>query len=479
MSADGKWRRVLSGLDWRYGLAALAIPVGLLGGSSRYDAGQIVALRPLCALMMAFACLSILREDLERVKGVAVFLGLLAFWMAAQLVPLPPSMNNALPDRNLVAEIDAILGFEQAWRPISMTPGRGWNSFASLIVPAAALCVAIASKATVRWLLLTVAALGVADAVLALLQAGAGGSNILHFYAVTNAGAPVGIFANENHSAAFSALSLLVIARLFVERTGSRAREREALIIAGAFLLVLTAGLVHGSRAGVALTFASLGVCGAMLFLAMRHSGGRSRRGKAKGLIGKHPRVVLAAILAVPASLVLFLMFSERIPGLSAAVSGNSLEDARWELWPTLSEMMERHWLVGTGFGSFEEVYHIYEPTELLIPTYWNQAHNDWAQVVIEGGLPTVLLLLGLAAWVVARIVLLPGEKVQRAGSAVFWLSIYGLVAASSAVDYPMRAPIFQAVMVWLTMGLALQAQPKASPARLRRASGTEQLGGR
>src|SRR5690606_13196271 len=79
--------------------------------------------------------------------------------------------------------------------------------------------------------------------------------------------------------------------------------------------------------------------------------------------------------------------------------SGDNVEELRGQLVPTLTKMLTDYFPWGSGFGSFEYVYRIYEPLELLRPAYLNQAHNDWLQFPIEGGLPAILIAAVAAIW--------------------------------------------------------------------------------
>jgi O-antigen ligase len=120
--------------------------------------------------------------------------------------------------------------------------------------------------------------------------------------------------------------------------------------------------------------------------------------------------------------------------------------------------MMRDHWLFGTGFGSFDAVYRIYEPTALLLPLYVNHAHNDWAQLVIEGGLPAAICLLGLMGWVAMAIWRIARRTPGSGALVVFWTAWLAIMMAASTVDYPLRTPIFQAVSVWLMLCLAFDS---------------------
>ena len=88
-------------------LILLATVVALLGGSSRPDAVQIAVLRPLVALILIPALYYLSLRQLREAKSLVWLLGLLAAWMTLQIVPLPPSVWQTLPGRDLVTNLDA------------------------------------------------------------------------------------------------------------------------------------------------------------------------------------------------------------------------------------------------------------------------------------------------------------------------------------------------------------------------------------
>lgn len=167
-------------------------------------------------------------------------------------------------------------------------------------------------------------------------------------------------------------------------------------------------------------------------------------------------RLALPAFFLITALTIGLFLWVDRTPAFRDLFAVNAFEDLRLALWPTLQAMIDTHWLLGTGFGSFDAVYHIYEPTSLLLPRYVNQAHNDWAQLVIEGGAPAVLLLFALLAWhALALKALLSSKGAYRPVLSVFWCSLLVIISAASFVDYPLRTPIFQVLAVWLIYALA------------------------
>ena len=437
-------------------IVSFALVVLLLGGSSKYEEAHFALLRPLAALFLGAALWHSSAESIRGYRFHFILLFALALWTALQLVPLPPVIWQALPDREVLAKIDVLLGLEGHWRPISFVPSRTLNALASLIVPGCALLlVLVHQRSELRLvILLLVAGMGVLDAVLGIGQVLTGRDSLLYLYGATNDGAPAGIFANENHSAAFSVISMLVIARLATTpRVG--AMMRWIRFAAGpAFLLVFLCVLVSGSRAGLALAALSLMAVGLMFWIARRvtQEGYRPTM-PARGF--HLPRQIIFPFLGagVATSLLVYFLF-ERTPAFEDLVQQSAFEDLRLQIAPVLGEMMSNFWLLGAGFGTFEDVYHIYEPTALLIPHYVNQAHNDLAQLVIEGGLPATILLLLLMAWILSAVRAL----IIRRGTlilGIFWMTVVIVLAAASLVDYPLRKPIFQVLGVWLVVLLA------------------------
>ena len=154
-------------------------------------------------------------------------------------------------------------------------------------------------------------------------------------------------------------------------------------------------------------------------------------------------------------ALVVFaFVWAERAPAVYDIVEKNSFEDLRWSLLPVLRQMASDNWLVGTGFGSFDAIYRTYEPTSLLMAAYVNHAHNDWVQIVLEGGLPAVVILGVFLIWLFKSVALTAIGSSSGVERCVFWAACVVIIAASSLVDYPLRTPVFQASSVWLLLCL-------------------------
>ncbi len=439
-------------------LALLAAVVAFTGGASRFDAIQIVPLRSLSALFLVSSLFSLTKERLKAERALVILFACFALIVMLQLVPLPPRIWQSLLGRTDILQLDTALGLEGAWRPLTLTPMRSWNVLGSLVVPAAGLFLAIALRASSLTLLRVVAGLGVLNALLGLFQIVMGRSSVFYFYEVTNRGGAVGVFANENHAAVFAACSMLVVTLLGLRVSKERSAVWERLMYPAAFFLILLVALAGGSRAGFVAVIGTILVSITMLALSPRPRRGLRAEQSVGRWLDQQPRLILAIpVILVSLTAAAFLAL-DRTPAFRDILVRDSFEDLRWSLWPVIIEMLEGHWVLGTGFGSFEQVYHIYEPSALLMPSYVNQAHNDWAQFIIEGGVLAGLLLTGFLVWMVRAIGTMFFHRTRRV-DAIFWMSIFAIVAAASLVDYPLRTPLFQLVTVWLLLALSRDAR--------------------
>lgn len=449
-------------LHWLW-LSLFTVMISFFGGSSRFDAVQSALLQSFAALLLIPALYNLRSSDLQRGFVICIFFVLVLVWMSIQILPLPPSLWTTLPKRDVIAEIDRLSGLEAIWRPISLVPFRGISSIFSLIVPSAALLLALAMKWSSRLLFFAIVGIGLIDAAFGLLQVLGGSRSIFYMYSFSSNGAPAGIFANENHSAVFSAIVLLILTRLALEARDNDDPSWVRLSFAPAFLFIFLAVLVTGSRAGFLAVIGAL-VASILMMWPQLHWSSVGRSGVVTRQSWRDPaRIALAGCVVAIMLVVLAFVWFEQVPAIEDILVRSSFEDLRWSLLPILSQMASDHWMFGTGLGSFEAVYRFYEPTALLLPAYINHAHNDWLQFAIEGGLPAVTLLIGLLAWVIRGVALAGRGTPQRGGRLVFWVACIAIVTAASFVDYPLRTSLFQVTSLWLLLGLSSDGRSATS----------------
>lgn len=438
------------------GLLALLLAVlWLAGGASRPDTlGQPIVRAAAVALLIGAALLGD-RPSLREMRPVAWFLAAAIGLALAQLVPLPPSLWQALPGREAFASAAALSGQPQPWRPLAIVPGAALNALFALVVPVAALAFTAGLDAQGRrrlpgFLLGCI----MASMLVGLVQfSGARFDNPLINESI---GYVSGTFANRNHFALFLALGCL-LAPVWAVRASRRARWRYPLA-AGLVLLFALLILASGSRAGTV-----LGAIGIALGIGM--VAGDIRRSLAHRPAWVPPALAAGAV----ALLLLFVAISvaaDRAVSVDRALVVDIDGDMRSRALPTVLAMIGTYFPFGSGLGGFDPMFRMHEPFELLKPTYYNHAHDDWLEVVLDAGLPGLLLLLaavGWWAWASVR-AWRSGGLLQRLGSAMLLL-----IMAASIFDYPARTPMIMAVIV-IAAGWLARA-PEAQPAGRRGAA--------
>ncbi|MGX7951263.1 O-antigen ligase family protein [Tsuneonella sp. HG249] len=440
--------------------AMLAVLVGvvfLTGGGARSDIVSLAFLRPIAAMFAACAVLLITRDQLRSIRMPLIFLGLAGFLVALQLVPLPPGMWAELPARDVYADAYRAAGIALPWEPLAISPARAWNSLFSLIIPLAVLLTyAIQDESHRPAVMKVIWIAAIASVALGMLQLLGSPRGALYLYRITNNGLPVGLFSNRNHQGLMVAVGIL-LAGMILARSLRRPRISFPLIACtgGSILVFAPFLLLAGSRAGLLLGL----VMTAISVIMISHASSRRKtEGKATRKTSRFSGHGLIAAGAILLAVVMgaMLWFSRSL-AFDRLVEKNVELDLRLQVMPVVVDMGRDQIPFGSGFGSFEFLYRQFEPFELLMPSYLNHAHNDWLQVVIEGGLPAVALLAVFIAWFGHTAFMLARRNgwrpsVDDMGAVV----IIGAFGVYSIVDYPLRAPSLAAVFAICCAHLAV-----------------------
>ncbi|WP_066560172.1 O-antigen ligase family protein [Croceicoccus bisphenolivorans] len=435
-------------------LAVFVTVTMLLGGTSRYDSGRLILLLPLGCLFAALGSSIVDWRAIPRLP--LLFVSGIVLLLMIQLVPLPFAIWSALPGREPVAALASAMGLEQAY-PLSLAPYRTLNALAGTPLLFAALTIAAAQgDAAPRRVLAAVALLAIASATVGLLQI-ALPTQVFYLYERTNIGSPVGLFANSNHAALCNVLGILALAGLLAIRPQDRAMRWLAPVgIAGLTLV----NLVNGSRAGFMATAIAITASSVALFLAARTLPQSGRFARRPGQLAVIALGCLAAIWLAGAAAVL----SGRVPAMDQLLTHSPLDDIRFALMPTLLTMAQTYWPIGTGIGAFEDAFYIHEPTALVGPTYVNMAHNDFLQLVIEGGLPWLALFTAAASGAGLALVRLHRANRLPTGSLVLIAAAVAVLIVTSSVEYAMRDPIFEIIAI-MALAATCRAARAAKPA--------------
>lgn len=440
-------------------LVAFLVILWVAGGASRADVlGQSVV-RFFAWSIIVVAILAIPRVNWRAVKEPAIIFGAAVLLIALQLVPLPPSIWTELPGRAIFTQAAVLTETDQPWRSLSISASGTTNALASLIVPAVVLLLASNLTREQHWrIAMFVLGLVGAGTVLGVLQfSGAAIDNPL---INTVTGAVSGNFANRNHFALFLAIGcVLALAWAFREETP----PWKAAAALGLIIIFVLMVLATGSRSGVV-----IGLSGIFLtLLAFRRRAAQQFKAIPRKIAV--PVVILGSAVLMGA--IWLSVGLDRAVSVDRATTLDGEADLRSQIWPTVIEMTQQYFPAGTGFGNFDPLFRISEPDGLLNPQYINHAHNDWLQIVLEGGLLGLVLLSVAVVWFALRSYqawtsnqgAAGGRALAKAGSVVG-----AVILAASVTDYPARTPLVMALLILAATWLVKSNSTREAGARVR-----------
>jgi O-antigen ligase len=325
-------------------------------------------------------------------------------------------------------------------------------------LPAAAIFVStlLLGRRSRRALSIGLIAFAFISVVLGLAQLAQGEQSGLRFYGITNPGEAVGFFANRNHFAALLYSLLPFTAAWAVSLADDR---RPQMWVGLALCLLIFASLLLGlgmshSRAGIIL--AMLGGLGS---LALARTGTRSRAQSRA-----HRFIFLGGLVGAA----LVLQFASI--GILQVLEKDLAEDLRWELAAETAQIAVAFQPLGSGIGTYEPIYRMHEEVARLRNIYANHAHNDYLELLLEGGAPAVLLLAAFVAWLSVQSVRSwstssPGQlsaldaSIPRAATIAIVL-----LCLHSAVDYPLRTTAISSLFAFCCALLVAPVRSGSEP---------------
>lgn len=415
------------GVSLFYGYTCLVLGAALLlGGGRVYGlwSDSLVYLLTLPLLAVSFFRLSTGRPPRETAIAVAAACVVFALPLI-QLVPLPPSLWTALPGRILIVETFQLMGAPLTWWPLSLDPQATMLSFLALL-PAIAifLAVLLLDEAERASLTLVVLFAAVAGVLLGLVQLVQGAASPLRFFAITNLDSTTGFFANRNHNAAMFYCALPFAAAWAHHSLATRRRSYLVAAYATLTVLVLLVGATTTlSRAGAALAVLAL-----ILSLVQ--------------LVRRRVLVLAAGVLVGAA--VVFLLAGRTIGMLASRFATDPLDNYRVTIVEISLEALARFFPVGSGFGTFPVVYELGDRPDAVLSAYVNHAHNEYLELLIEGGVIAAVVVLAFLVWFAIRLVAIwarpadgrdGGSYDGRAAASIAIL----LLLVHSLVEFPLR----------------------------------------
>jgi hypothetical protein len=388
---------------------------------------------PFAALMAGAAILLLLivRPSVARgdFRWIDVALILYLLLMALQMVPLSPALRLALSPATRM--IDLRLRLDVPADPLADTPhpltlnAEGtlqavWLGFAAVITFWCGR--SLFARGGIRTGARGISGIGLVLAAVGIAQH-VTSPHTVYWGRAFKYTEPFGPFMNRSDFATWLIMALPLAGGYLLARFESRRRRSGELLSSDAFdntamfltvaMGLMAAGLMVGlSRSGL------IGVTAAAVSMWM-FSERRMHRRNRIWLLGGVAALALVAVAFASTSAV-----SRRIGETLNATASSG----RVAIWRATVPIVRDFWRTGTGVGAYERAMLVYQPAPH--ETYFNHAHNEYLQLLAEGGLALAVpgaLALGAAALLIRR-------RLAADRTPIYWVragAVSGLIAAA------------------------------------------------
>jgi O-Antigen ligase len=392
-------------------------------------------------------------------RGVAAVMALVAVAALVQLVPLPVTVLARISPHaaTLVNQLDVRVAHGLVGtHSLSVDPSATWRALALFVCfGVTVLGVARCSTRGALRLAWFISWLGMAVALIGVVQKPLYAGAIYGFWTPLMHGTPFGPFVNKNHFAGWVVMAIplalggfcAMVNRARVagvrdrllwlsSRDGNRAVQAVFAVVLMGLALALTL-----SRSGMLSLAAALIVCG--WAGVRRHRGGTMR-----------PLAIACVMLA--------LFVAVEWAGFDTVVARFDATDTaalsgRIPIWRGATSMAADFWGTGSGLNTYG-IATLFYP--VVVPAHHlREAHNDYLQLAVEGG-----LLLGAPILIaIAGFVIAVRRRLAASDGTAYWVrlgAVGGIVAVAvqSAVDFSLQMPGNAALFATLC-GVALHEE--------------------
>ena len=411
-------------------------------------------------------------QVLRKARPALALFGLWLAYLALYWIPLPAGWIAALSPQAAALHAAAAAYSPEAHATLSVDPHASYVFWLKSCAWALAFFLALAlanTRERARLLALALVLSGLAQAVYGGLMH-LGGADLEIFGArIVHSAQASGGFVNRNHLAGFLEIALACGIGLLVGELRT-ARERswyhlwrdtaELLLSPRAALRIALVAMVIAlvmthSRMGNTAFFTSLLVAGGAALVLSRHA----TRGT----------VLLIASLIVIDIFVVGAWFG--VEKTLARIEQTTQRDVEQRVEPTVYafDLAADYPLVGAGPGSFYSAFPRYRGPD--IGAFYDHAHNDYTQFLVETGAIGLLLVgtLPLAALVLAVLAL--SRRTDPLARGFAFAAIMGIAALGmhSTVDFNLQIPANSLAFVvllayaWIAYYLERRSSPRAA----------------
>jgi O-antigen ligase len=417
---------------WAYSIAGLLAvqlvigPVAAWWPGAEYlsaAAGGAIILAALWRLRNGLPSRSALWASIILVSAISL--------LALQIVPLPASLWSNLPGREFVVSTLSAIDQKPGWMTLSLAPSETVNYliYSLPAIGAFFACLSLEAKSR-KTIFVACVSLAVLSSLIGLAQNAGAASHVLQFYDEPG----MGFFANRNFQGALLYCSIPAMAALsFGEFSKKSIHPIVISLFSIAFLAIALIGI--GSTASRSATLlAMIGVVLTALMVWRRQQ-----------QFDKKPRFGLKLIAF---AVIMFAVAQFGLAGLARLAQTDPLSESRSTISVISIQALKDFFPVGSGFGSFVPVYAMREQPDNMLGGFVNHAHNDWVELVIEGGLPMAVIMaafvmwLGFACFKAWQNRASEFEDFSLRAAAI----IIGLLLIHSLSDYPLRSRALMAL---------------------------------
>lgn len=441
-----------------WGLAALVVLAPLPLGSNRPWAWFLLAMGVGALLTLWFAGMAFARQSppvpADRFRLTLLLFGWVCLWVLVQWAPWTPTSWH----HPLWADARRVLGQDLAGR-ISVNPERTLEALVRLLSYGGVFWLSLQLcrdfERARRGLQLIVYA-GALYALYGLFVQFSGSEKILWMDKWAYQGVVTSTFVNRNSYATYAGLGLVCAFALTLNKfrgvlsANAPARVKMRLWVEQllgpaapllvATLVIATALLLTESRAGTLSTLFGL------LVLLLTALLGR--------MITKRQVRALSLMLLMAGVLVFLLSGANLAQRLMRTDSEELTHRGRGAVYALVVRAIGDAPLLGTGYGSFRDVFPLYRDATIDGPRAWEQAHNTYLENALELGIPAAVALWGAVlgcarcCWLGVRL-----RRRNRLYPAV-GVAATALVAAHSTVDFSLQIPAVSVTYAFI-LGIA------------------------
>ena len=295
---------------------------------------------------------------------------------------------------------------------------------------------------------------GALYAFFALAQALTPNGKIFWFYTPRFHGSIYGSYVNHDH---YAGLMEMLIPIPLVVSMGHMFRGGKRALVAFCVVLMASTIFLSGSRGGMIAFVLEIVFFGALTLMQRRN-----------------PRVAIGLVTLCLLALA-FLLFLGK--GQVLGRLGDLAPGIRWNITQDCLRMFSHRPVLGWGLGTFPNVYPSYRTfyTNLFV----NEAHNDYAQVLVETGLLGFALMLWFLICLYRRGLPTSRRWEFKWDGALSLAALLGCtgILFHSFVDFNMQIPANAALFYVLCALAASELSSQSSRSRRTRASEAEEIG--